>query len=519
MKKFLAILMATVMVFALAACGSNNTAATTEAPKGDAETYTYTVDTGNYKNVWTLALNADGSYTLTEHNGLLDVDTEHAGKTFTKDGDKIACGPWDDPTGVPDFCEADGSITWQVKGDTIEPFIDLSNASKLIGTYVYEEDRGDFVMKYTVELKPDWSWSIEIFHGLSGGTQVITGDTFEELSDTSVKTGPREITPEERDFFNEDGSCVWNIVGEGLVKPENENPNAGGAAGSINPGKYTFLDQTPMGTSTWEIGLNGSGNGHITVVEDNIEYSFDSWKDNGDGTVSTSALTPLPEHIPGWMGEDGSACWKINADGTCEPVEAKAGVEPGKYTYLDETPMGSKTWGVGIFGNGGGMIELTEGEGEPVRYDFDAWVDNGDGTVTTGKFINGTEGLMLPPWFAEDGTATWKINADGTCEPVEEKASAVNPGKYTYIDETPMGKETWGVGIFGNGGGMIELTMGDGEPVRYDYDAWVDNGDGTVTTGKFVNGTDGVNLPPWFEADGSCTWRLNADETCEPVNK
>jgi len=421
MKKFLAILMATVMVFALAACGSNNTAATTEAPKGDAETYTYTVDTGNYKNVWTLALNADGSYTLTEHNGLLDVDTEHAGKTFTKDGDKIACGPWDDPTGVPDFCEADGSITWQVKGDTIEPFIDLSNASKLIGTYVYEEDRGDFVMKYTVELKPDWSWSIEIFHGLSGGTQVITGDTFEELSDTSFKTGPREITAEERDFFNEDGSCVWNIVGEGLVKPENENPNAGGAAGSINPGKYTFLDQTPMGTSTWEIGLNGSGNGHITVVEDNIEYSFDSWKDNGDGTVSTSALTPLPEHIPGWMGEDGSACWKINADGTCEPVE--------------------------------------------------------------------------------------------------EKASAVNPGKYTYIDETPMGKETWGVGIFGNGGGMIELTMGDGEPVRYDYDAWVDNGDGTVTTGKFVNGTDGVNLPPWFEADGSCTWRLNADETCEPVNK
>ena len=88
-------------------------------------------------------------------------------------------------------------------------------------------------------------------------------------------------------------------------------------------------------------------------------------------------------------------------------------------------------------------------------YTTAGWTDLGNGYFETGAWED--EGAEKPAFTSEDGTAIWRVNEDGTVEPVgevsDEAGAALNPGKYTYAD----GDISWEVMVAGNG--SCRLTM------------------------------------------------------------
>lgn len=88
------------------------------------------------------------------------------------------------------------------------------------------------------------------------------------------------------------------------------------------------------------------------------------------------------------------------------------------------------------------------------------WSDLGNGYFSTGEWAEVTD--AMPAFCAADGSATWKMNEDGSIEPAGEDMSVtgatVNPGKYSYVD----GDVTWEVMIAGNGNTQLtEITAED----------------------------------------------------------
>ena len=137
MKKLIALILAAVMLFALAACGTQQAAPAAESAAADGEVYTYEQDMGTYTVTWTLTLKSDGSFTLDELNGRLNITTNHSGDSWSKrDDGRITTGPWNDDATVPEFAAADGTIIWELDGSSAAPWVDTSGLSKLLGTYV-----------------------------------------------------------------------------------------------------------------------------------------------------------------------------------------------------------------------------------------------------------------------------------------------------------------------------------------------------------------------------------------------
>lgn len=83
-------------------------------------------------------------------------------------------------------------------------------------------------------------------------------------------------------------------------------------------------------------------------------------------------------------------------------------------------------------------------------YSAAGWADLGNGYFSTGAWEN--TDANKPAFFAADGSAVWKMNADKTVTPAgddqSEAGSAVNPGKYTYSPDEDI---TWEIMIAGNG--------------------------------------------------------------------
>lgn len=82
-------------------------------------------------------------------------------------------------------------------------------------------------------------------------------------------------------------------------------------------------------------------------------------------------------------------------------------------------------------------------------YTASGWTDLGNGYFATGEWEDAD--AEKPAFCAADGSANWKMNADGTVEPagedMSEAGAALNPGKYSYVD----GDNTWEIMIAGNG--------------------------------------------------------------------
>lgn len=248
MKKILALILALTMVFALAACGQAETSSTeapettepaapetSEAPAADysklAGTYHYYEDKGDMGVMpWTIELGADGSCVLTEHNSFIgDQVKVCAGWTDNGDG-TFTSGAWESTDGPkPDFIAEDGAITWEIVGDGIcqpvngTPSADPSLASTgIAGTYNYYEDKGDMgIMAWTIELNQDGT-CVVTEHNTFIGDQVKVCDGWKDNGDGSFTTGAWESTDGPKpDFIEEDGSCTWTIVEDGICQPVN----------------------------------------------------------------------------------------------------------------------------------------------------------------------------------------------------------------------------------------------------------------------------------------------------------
>ncbi len=273
MKKILALILALAMIFTLAACGSepassaNNASSTPdevestpeetpeepeESPEEPEETpeepeatpdyskagtYKYYEDKGDMGiMVWDIELGADGSAKLIEHNSFIgDQVKVCAGWVDNGDG-TITTGAWESTDGPkPDFIEEDGSCTWEVlEGGILQPVngpasVDPSlvePTESIAGVYKYYEDKGDMgIMVWDIELNADGTCTLTE-HNTIIGDQVKVCDGWKDNGDGTFFTGAWESTDGPKpDFIEEDGSCTWEIVGDGICQPVNGTPS------------------------------------------------------------------------------------------------------------------------------------------------------------------------------------------------------------------------------------------------------------------------------------------------------
>lgn len=213
MKKYLAIILALVMVLSLAACGSSSagndappetssapeaqapeTKAPEESPaaedKNDVDVsgvYTFVEISDMGASLWTLTLNADGTYSVEQDNPFGD-ETVGEGE-YTAEGTTVSCGPIDSAAFhgktesskfadrlMGGFVGDNNSIEWEVNVDdgtavpvgftgTVGTLDDIggkdSDEPSIYGVYTFEEESDMGISIWTLELHPDGTYSIE----------------------------------------------------------------------------------------------------------------------------------------------------------------------------------------------------------------------------------------------------------------------------------------------------------------------------------------------------------------------
>ena len=501
------------------------------APVGAGSSFSYSENRGDFSVDWTLILNEDGTYTLEEVHGLSGNLTTHTGKEWTDNGDgTLTTGAWDVDENKSEFFKPNGECTWILNDDGTMTPADAGEAAETTGVkagkYTYIEAKGPGNFQWDVLLMGNGNCRIDETNPSGEVTEHVAAGWVDN-GDGTVTTGEWENKEVNKsDFFKPTGEATWKINEDGTCEPVTGDAPA--ATTEVNPGKYTYIEAKGPGNFQWDILIMGNGNCRIDETNPSgevTEHVAEGWTDNGDGTVTTGEWENKEVNKSDFFKPTGEATWKINEDGTCEPVTGDAPaatteVNPGKYTYIEAKGPGNFQWDVLIMGNGNCRIDETNPSGEVTEHVAAGWVDNGDGTVTTGEWENSD--VNKSDFFKPNGEATWKINADGTCEPVvEEKeepaegASSVNPGKYAYIETKGPGEFKWEVLLMGNGNCRVDETMPSGEVVQHVANGWTDNGDGTATTGAWEDAS--VSKSDFFAADGTCTWKINADGTCEPV--
>lgn len=539
MKKTLAMLLALVMLFALAACGDSadkNTENTDSAveesqqPNGPA-VYTYEEDRGDFKVTWELTMYPNGIFYLNETHGLSGETTEHSGNTWREnDNGTISTGPWSNPdVDKSDFFQPNGECTWIMNDDgTMEP-TDFVAAGPSAGSYTYSEDRGDFTVEWTVILNDDGTFALEEVHGLSGNLTTHTGKSWTDNGDGTFTTGAWDADENKSEFFEADGTCTWVLGESGTCTPASAGGAEGGESAGIAAGKYTYIESKGPGDFQWDVLLMGNGNCRIDETNPSgevTEHVASGWTDNGDGTVTTGEWEDSSGNKSDFFKPNGEATWKINADGTCEPVAegegggaAASAVNPGKYTYVD----GDTTWEVKVMGNGTCVVsELKTATGEVIKEhttkgsaDGAGWVDNGDGTFETDEWEPEEREDNKVSLASPNGVTTWKIvdAANSLIEPTEKKEeSTVQYGRYIYNDAASG--EHWAVMIMGNGDCTLQpvdaegniIMNAEGRPDDHTTKGFKINDDGTFTTFAME---DTSNIPAFLTGeDGMATWKI-----------
>ncbi|MBQ8835370.1 MAG: hypothetical protein IJ001_10700 [Oscillospiraceae bacterium] len=178
--------------------------------------------------------------------------------------------------------------------------------------YTYIEDRGDFEVRWVLTIIGD-VYSLDESNGLSGETVTHGIDEVTDNGDGTITTGPwSDADSNKSEFFAPNGICTWVITGEDTFEPVNAGESSGEDEGGIKPGKYA------IGDTGWYLMLKGNGQYGLQEGE-NEALNGASWTDNGDGTVTTSALDD-PSAAPEFAG-DGSGTWIVNEDGTVTRAE------------------------------------------------------------------------------------------------------------------------------------------------------------------------------------------------------
>ena len=145
MKRIITFVLCFIMVLGLCACGAKEEAPAVEAAPAAAPAaapvaaapvaaapaasaagaYTFTETNMNGLEIlWTLTLNADGSYVLNEKNDLVG-NLDYMGTTYSVEGDVVTCGVmtsgpafyvWANPDGFTATLNADGTFTPDQEG-------------------------------------------------------------------------------------------------------------------------------------------------------------------------------------------------------------------------------------------------------------------------------------------------------------------------------------------------------------------------------------------------------------------
>ena len=141
------------------------------------------------------------------------------------------------------------------------------------------------------------------------------------------------------------------------------------------------------------------------------------------------------------VDEAGNVYWSLGTDYVGGLIE-ELGLDPASVVALNVGPKKEAAVSVGT------------------TYNCAPWAELGNGYFTTGAWEDAE--AEKPAFCNEDGSATWRMNADGSIEPVGEDQSVpggtVNPGKYTYQD----GDTSWEIMLSGNGTTrMTKITAED----------------------------------------------------------
>ncbi len=173
-----------------------------ETPAG-ADVYTYS-ETNPFGMAidWTLTLNADGTYVLTEKNDFVG-EKSYNGKEYTKDGNNVKCGPMESGPDVFDWANPAG-FEATVSGGKFAPAGVEIEAEDEPATYKYSETNPfGMAIDWTLTLNADGTYVLTEKNDFVG-EKSYNGKEYTKDGD-NVKCGPMASGPDVFDWANPAG--------------------------------------------------------------------------------------------------------------------------------------------------------------------------------------------------------------------------------------------------------------------------------------------------------------------------
>ena len=255
MKKLLSLLLAAVMLLTLAACGgpaeepttvptttpttAPATAPTTEpvtvpttepptvptepAVEGTVYTFSETNPMG-LEIVWTLTLNADGTYILSEVNDFVG-EMSYEGTAYTLEGNTVVCGPMTSAPMISEWAKAEG-FTATIDGESFAPVGIAAVSGVEPGTYTYiETNPMGLEIAWTLVLNEDGTYVLTEVNDFVGEVS-YQGESWTAEGNT-VNCGPMASAPAISDWAKAEGFSAA-IDGETFNPGGSAGPNEGG---------------------------------------------------------------------------------------------------------------------------------------------------------------------------------------------------------------------------------------------------------------------------------------------------
>lgn len=332
MKKFLALMLALIMVLSLAACGGNsggsdapaNDEPANDEPVNEPEnetpalpadfhgavlTFEESKNDGNMIITWTLILRVDGTFYLEENNPFAG-SSEHAGASFSISGNTVTCTglePFEmsDIFNVDTFTATFNEQFFAPEGfELAEPKSDhLSDYQTVPGTYVYEAYKADFdfTIYWTLVLKEDGSFTLTEDNSIMGNVEEHAGESYEADGDIVTLHGLEPFGMD--DIFKKKEVVVitaedMTFIPKEALSDDSGNGGPGGAAPTASgANSYTFEEVKNDGNMVilWTLTLNEDGSFALTEnnpfagekTNNGASYSID-----GD-TITLEGLDPF----------------------------------------------------------------------------------------------------------------------------------------------------------------------------------------------------------------------------------
>lgn len=302
--------------------------------------YTY-VESGlaPFDTYWTLTLNADGTYVLSEENERAGL-VEYTGASYTIDGSTVICGPmgdtvpalfsWSDPEG---FTVTTGATTFAPEGVelTEEPMTAVPvGYAVTTGTYTYlESGLAPFDTLWTLILNADGSYVLVEESEMAGRAE-YPGESY-TIDGSTVVCGPMgENRPglyswsDPEGFTVTTGTTTFAPEGVELAEPAAEAMPGGIVYKLPENNVFTYVESglAPFDTY-WTLTLNEDGT--YVLSEENeraglAEYPGLSYTKDGDTVI----CGPMGDTVPGlysWSNPEG---FSVTIDGeNFIPVESE----------------------------------------------------------------------------------------------------------------------------------------------------------------------------------------------------